>query len=106
MVQRLALEPSGACGETFGNLGQWTDDMFDVPFIAGRAERWACSVFPTIYGSAILMTPHNSSRNRSGRSRQSSAILPSPQHWGIASGLLLDVDVDVDVGEETLGAGE
>lgn len=39
----LAREASGACGETFGNIGQWSEDMFDVPFITGA--RRALGVF-------------------------------------------------------------
>lgn len=31
----LAAEPAGAIGEAFGNLGVWTEAMFETPFLPG-----------------------------------------------------------------------
>lgn len=36
-VWYFSTTPSGAIAESFGNLGEWTEDMFDVPFLpSGR----------------------------------------------------------------------
>ncbi|MGC5246045.1 RES domain-containing protein [Gordonia sp. DT219] len=54
----LAREAAGACGESFGNLSRWTDDMFDVPFIAGARRALAVFRLPDDLRVCDLDDPH------------------------------------------------
>ncbi len=52
-VWYVARQPEAACGETFGNIAQWADSMFEFPAVPGARRSWAFMTFPMTCASAI-----------------------------------------------------
>ena len=48
----LATSPEGAIAETFGRIPEWSDNMFDVPYLAGG--RYALATFSIPDDTALL----------------------------------------------------
>lgn len=45
-VWYVARQPEAACGESFGNMARWTDDMFDFPAVPGARRALGTFAFP------------------------------------------------------------
>ncbi|PZU04624.1 MAG: hypothetical protein DI630_00480 [Gordonia sp. (in: high G+C Gram-positive bacteria)] len=57
-VWYLARQPEAACGETFGNLAQWDEEMFEFPAVPGARRALGVYELPDDVRVCDLDDPH------------------------------------------------
>ncbi|UPW11949.1 RES domain-containing protein (plasmid) [Gordonia terrae] len=85
-VWYLARQSEAACGETFGNLARWTDDMFEFPALPGARKSLGTYKLPDDLRVCDLDDPTQLAESGYGPPRSSAETWQRPPHGGTKFG--------------------